>query len=315
MSTNSVETEDSINLGNELGIWFVATRITAVLLLMLTGILGNCLVLTIYGREKKQDEAVYVIALAVIDLFACVFLLPQVPVSELSVKLDWSLKVIMDKVYRTLSASCYYSYLFVQVAMALDQFIAVFRPFKYTRMRKKLNWWLFSVGALIIVIQISALVQPSNTIYRISLAFFVIILSMCFATLIGAYTAIALKLYAQRRVIRPQTQRADDIALRTISQAATDAATAAQDLARAAEPAPPGKKRAMHIQALKIYTSILLVFVVTNLASAAIALLGMKWLTYVGYISRTAAHPVIYYCFVEKFRNSVKEYWHRLTGC
>ena len=313
MSADSVKTED-ISLGNEpIGIWFVATRVTVVLLLMLAGILGNCLVLTIYGRDKKQVEAVYIIALALLDLFSCVFLLPQVPISELSVNSDWSLKVVMDKVYRTLSASCYYAYLFVQVAMALDQFIAVFRPFKYTRMRKKLNWWLFSVGALIIVIQISALIQPSNTIYRISLAFFVIILSMCFATLIGAYTATALKLYVQRRAIRPQTQRTDDIVLRAVTQA-TDAATTAQELARA-EPAPPGKKRAMHIQALKIYTAILLVFVVTNLASAAIALLGMKWLTYVGYVSRTAAHPVIYYCFVEKFRSSVKEYWHRLTGC
>ena len=67
----------------------------------------------------------------------------------------------------------------------------------------------------------------------------------------------------------------------------------------------------MHIQALKIYTSIFLVFVVANAAATVVVLLDVTWLSYVYCINHTA-NPVIYYCFVEKFRNRVKEYCGRL---
>ena len=287
---------DDIYLGSERGIWFIATRVTVVLLLMLTGLLGNGLVLIIYRRDKKQSGAVYIIALAVIDLMCCIILLPQVPISELSDDLDWRLKIYVDKGYYALSALSYYCYLFTQVAMALDQVVAVFRPFKHTRMRKKLNWWLMSVGSVIIVVQLAALIQPNERIWQASLAAFVVIMLVCFTTLIGAYTATALKLSAQGRAFRPQI--------------------AAQDQPRVQQQPPPqapmlGQKRAMHIQALKIYTSILLLFVLTNLASIGIGLLELRYMTYVYYLNHTA-NPLIYYCFVAKFRTSVKEYWRQL---
>ena len=138
--------------------------------------------------------------------------------------------------------------------------------------------------------------------------------------LLGAYAATALKLYAPRRAIRPQAQRTNDVALKTISRA-SDAATKAQERARAEQqpppPAPPppapGKKRAMHVQALKIYTAIFLVFALTNAMAVALNMLEITYFVYV-YHMKHLANPVIYYCFVNKFRNSVKEYWRRLTG-
>ena len=69
----------------------------------------------------------------------------------------------------------------------------------------------------------------------------------------------------------------------------------------------------MHIQALKIYTAIFLVFVLTNATAVALGVLKIRYFVYV-YNMKHLANPVIYYCFVEKFRNSVKEYWRRLTG-
>ena len=138
MSDNSVKTED-IYLGNARGTWFVATRVTVVVLLMLAGIFGNGLVLLIYRRNRKQSGAVYIIALAVIDLFSCVCLLPQNPMLELSESLSWSLKIYIEKGFITIATSQYFSYLFVQLAMALDQAIAVFRPFKHKHIRKKIK--------------------------------------------------------------------------------------------------------------------------------------------------------------------------------
>ena len=302
MSAN-VKIED-IYLGKERGIWFVATRVTIVVVLTLVGSLSNGLVLIIYRRDKKQSGAIYITALAVIDLFTCIVILPQLPFKELIENFDWHVQIYLDKVYFAVACSGYYAYLFLQVAMALDQVIAVFRPFKHTRMRKKLNGWLTVVCSLIIVMQTAAIVQPSYKVYQLSLAFFVVLMIVCFATLIVSYIATALKLYVQGRAIRPKTER-------------TVSTTTAQERRTEAEQQPPppalGKRRAMHIQALKIYTSILFAFFVANLAAAAVALFDMKWMMYVCYVNYTA-NPLIYYCFVEKFRNSVKEYWRRLIA-
>ena len=69
----------------------------------------------------------------------------------------------------------------------------------------------------------------------------------------------------------------------------------------------------MHIQALRIYVSIFLAFVVAYLLLMVSAAVISPWLTYGYYINHTI-NPVIYYCFVEKFRSSVKEYLRRLSG-
>ena len=311
MSSNSVQVED-IYLGSERGIWFVATRVTVVVLLLLTGLLGNGLVLIIYRRNKKQSGAVYIIALAVIDLLSCILLLPQVPITELSDDLEYGgLKIYLEKGFIGMASWSHYSYLFVQVAMALDQVIAVFCPFNYTRMRKKLNRCSISVGTVILILKTIALVQTNDTVWQINLALSVAVLLLCFVILIVSYIATALKLYAQGRALRQQTHRTNTVQLRSISRATGTAANTAQERARAEQ--QPGKKRAMHVQALKIYTSILLLFFVANLASITIGLFDMKWMTYVYYVNHTA-NPLIYYCFVEKFRQGVKEYWRRLTG-
>ena len=67
----------------------------------------------------------------------------------------------------------------------------------------------------------------------------------------------------------------------------------------------------MHVQALKIYTAIFLVFVLGNSMIIALGVLQIRYIVYV-YNMKHLANPVIYYCFVKKFRQSVNEYWRRL---
>ena len=129
--------------------------------------------------------------------------------------------------------------------------------------------------------------------------------------LLGAYAATALKLYAQGRAmqqkktkIAPNQRQHDTSATRATSQAVS----AAPQLQTA-----PKQQRAMHIQALKIYTSVFLLFFVSYFSLVIWRAFDMKWMIYFYYINHTL-NPVIYYCFVEKFRTSVKEYWARLTA-
>ena len=192
--------------------------------------------------------------------------------------------------------------------------MAVFRPFKHAQLRHKLNKWMLAISILILTIQTIFTVFNDEIVWQVSLALDGAVVLVCLAILAGAYAATALKLYDQGRAIRPQTQRTDDAALETIGRA-IDAAKTPQELARAEQqPAPAmSRKRAMHVRALKIYTAIFLVFVLTNSMAVALNLLKITYFVYVYHI-KFLANPVIYYCFVEKFRNSVKEYWRRLSG-
>ena len=63
---------------------------------------------------------------------------------------------------------------------------------------------------------------------------------------------------------------------------------------------------------MKIYTSLFVVFLVSFWPLVAAARMHNKLIGYL-YCMNHTLNPVIYYCFVEKFRQSVKEYWRRLT--
>ena len=301
--------EEAFGSGSSL-IWFVISRTATVLFLMLTGLVGNGMVIKIYRQDKKLSGAVYIIALAMIDLFWLVLLLPHLPLLELSDDLNSAaLNLYLENGYGASAKLSYYTYLCVQVTMALDQFIAVFRPFKHKQIRKRLNGCMLAVAALIALVQCIRLVIPDVEELH---AFSGTIVLVCMTVLTGVYSATALKLYTQGRAIRPRGSNV--VAPKTISQRTTTVQAAEAERASTTwtKQPPPGKKRAMHIQALKIYTSIFLVFVGANAAATVVALRDVKWLSYI-YCINHMANPVIYYCFVEKFRKRVKEYCGRLT--
>ena len=299
---------DEEAFGSRVLIWFVISRTVMVLILMLTGVIGNGMVIKIYRQGKKLSGAVYIIALAVIDLFWLLLLLPHLPLLELSDDLNSAaLNLYLENGYGASAKLSYYTYLCVQVTMALDQFIAVFRPFKHKQIRKRLNGCMLAVAALIALVQCIRLVIPDVEELH---AFSGTIVLVCMTVLTGVYSATALKLYAQGRATRPRGTNV--VTPKTISQRTTQATEAERASTAWTKQPPPGKKRAMHIQALKIYTSIFLVFVGANAAATVVALRDVKWLSYV-YCINHMANPVIYYCFVEKFRKRVKEYCGRLT--
>ena len=63
----------------------------------------------------------------------------------------------------------------------------------------------------------------------------------------------------------------------------------------------------MHVQALKIYTAILLQFMLsTLLCTVGWVIFHERWMVYFFWINHVG-NPVIYYCFVQKFREGVKE--------
>ena len=194
--------------------------------------------------------------------------------------------------------------------MALDQFVAVFYPFKHATLRGTLNKVMLvlflavasTVSVMPFVVPTVRLKQGSDRHIYVFLIASVFLMGLL--VLLSAYPAVALKLYTQRRSVGPQASRSNT-AMRQPSATEATNQTAAQTKTAAS-------KRAMHIQALKIYASIFLAFLIANSILIVAAVLVSPWAAYGYYINHTV-NPVIYYCFVEKFRKSVKKYWRRLT--
>ena len=209
--------------------------------------------------------------------------------------------------------------LFVQMTMAMDQFLAVFYPFKHTKLRGILNKSMLAAFTAVSIVTLfvpfvlttTGLSQEENK--PAYLAAFVIVFLVGILLLPTVYTAVALKLYYNGRSFQAKPNRVNAQPTGTgASRTAGAAASTGTSQAGKQTQATEKKKRAMHIQALKVYASIFAAFIVAYSFSVAEAVTQSQWLGYGYYINHTI-NPVIYYCFVEKFRNSVKEYCSQMT--
>ena len=71
MGNITENTESDFTAG--ISTWFIVSRIIIIAFFVILGIIGNGFVLWFYGyKNKKPSSQVYILALAVIDLLACV---------------------------------------------------------------------------------------------------------------------------------------------------------------------------------------------------------------------------------------------------
>ena len=278
---------------------FIASRAVIVSFFVVLGVVGNGFVLKFYGKNKKLTGQVYILALAVIDLVACVVILPQMPLLGLQVKKELSAVIHFTLAVQNILQGL--SFFGVQVTMALDQFIAVFWPFKQARLRQSLKRSAIAVGGVLLVLCISLVsafqvLNASDDKY--ALVFFVLgVVSL--AVLFVTYTTTAYKLYRQNAIIRPQPQ----IQLQKIENHAPDNTNQPQPTS-----SDSASTTSMHVRAMKIYTAILLQFLLASIVSQlVITVFGQLWMVYFFYINHIG-NPVIYYCFVPKFREGVKKH-------
>ena len=242
---------------NSLWIWFVASRTVIVLLLMLADLAGNAAVLVVYRRDKKLAGAVYVKTLALVDVLSCALLLPQIPLLEMAA-VDRQKSVGVWTVVTVQLIIQQLTYICVQVAMALDQFVAVFYPFKHGQLRKIINRIMLAKGFVLCALvllgrHVLSHVVPSWRI--IDEIVFVCHVTASLAILLVSYISVSIRLRQKSSTtIKPQATAPIATVAKT-SQASTNQTARNRD----------SKQRAMHVQALKIYTAIFVLFVVTSL--------------------------------------------------
>ena len=180
--------------------------------------------------------------------------------------------------------------------MALDQLMAVFWPFTHVRLRRNLNRVMFAVvGVLLGVLAVYAVVlvvlEAPPDYFRIT---YMIMGLVCVGVLLVVYPTTAYKLYRRSLSVQPKPQprqRSGGLATQNKRK------TSNLDLV------PKGR---MHVQALKIYSAILLQFMLSTLfCVVGDVVFNQRWVVYVFFFNHIG-NPVIYYCFVPKFRESVK---------
>ena len=273
---------------------FVVTRTMIIVLIQSLAIAGNGFVLWFYGKNKKLTGKVYIQALAVIDLVACLVILPQAILFELERGKIWPVFSYALMIQGTLQMVSTFG---VQVTMALDQFIAVIWPFKHARLKKYLNRAMLSLAAIlflllpILVSIFIALSMSKNGIVSVYAA----LAMVCLCALFIIYPATAYKLYRQSATVKPQPQ------LQLHSSAKLK-----QETSKQPQTTSPDARR-MHVQALKIYIAILLQFILSSILSTMGCIIFERyWMLYFFYFNHVG-NPVIYYCFVAKFREGVKK--------
>ena len=125
----------------------------------------------------------------------------------------------------------------------------------------------------------------------------------CLLTLLILYPATAFKLYRQSRNVKPLPTR-----LSRLRSQATGGQVDAKPTSTEV------KTNSMHVQALKIYTAISLQFLLLNLlVLGAVLIWRQLWMPYFFFINHIG-NPVIYYCFVRKFREGLHQALRSCAG-
>ena len=271
-----------------------------VTLILVTGVIGSGVVLKIYSKEKKQASQIYIMALALIDLLGCLFVLPQIPFWQ-SGKIPVESPIFGLYMYVVIVQK--QSYLFVQIAMVFDRIFAVFKPHSFNQLRRKTNKILLMIFVAVqITIQLAMI-----THYALGIAAAIAIVgaihSIAFGlglgVLVTAYPAIALKLWKQSRRIKPTS----------VNQQNQPSAATGNPNKSISE---SQQRTRHHIKILKLYVAILVIFLIGFLTALMLSIGNREvikrfhWLSYVYYLN-SVGNPFIYYVFNDKFRSDVKQ--------
>ena len=130
----------------------VAEHVVAVITISLACFIGNGVVIHVY-RSKRGNSfgKLYIILLAIIDIFACCTLLPVYPLLRLE-----AVRRHVNYVF-TFTGLISVVYAWILLTMTLERVLAIFRPFAIVANRKKLH----KMALVLFICHISSVVLAS----------------------------------------------------------------------------------------------------------------------------------------------------------
>ena len=314
----------------------LVVRVLFVVFTMIVGIAGNALILVICMETKTLSGRQFLITLAVIDLFGVTVVISQT--------IPWEQGLMSTSPIFAQAALMQMSYMFVTVAMALDRVLAVFKPYRYKAYRRQmLKIMAVLFGVVICYLEAGttyvALVEPDREpVFHMT---YVACYGIGLMVIVIAYPSIAVKLYRQDHKVRAASSGA--FALRTVSQASyarvpippTQASAsnarakipptqASASNARAAMPptlaaanenaGSADTSKGKHINALKLYLAILVLFLISFIPTGLVVVLNSKVFAYFTHLNNVG-NVFIYYYLIKTFRKRTNQLLSRMRHC
>ena len=168
-------------------------------LVLVTGFLGNLAVICCWLRHSNAYKwRAYVIALASVDMLACVVVCPMMPLVS-----PYERRVIHNDAFRFIMLACFLftilGYLSLLTATAVDRALAVFKPLVYNQFKRKQTTVCVALLCFCACVDGLCFLLDGNCRRNIALALFFI----AFVTITAMYSAMAVKLWKQYNSIQP----------------------------------------------------------------------------------------------------------------
>ena len=259
----------------------LVARMIFVIGLTVVGITGNVVILVIYTPNRNQPGRLFIIILAIIDLYGVPGVLATtIPWEQgkLNPMLVWSMVTLMQM-----------SYMFVTVAMALDRVLAVFTPYKYKVYRRqmvKIVALVFGVTVICLVLSFNVLLVAYPEFVLLNAYLHMLCYGIGLLIIMLAYPAIAVRLYWQRKKVRAAHPAPQHLVLQVAHNSNTLSATGKQ------------------MKTLRLYLVILALFLLSFIGTGFV-IGGIKVFAYVSQINNVA-NFFIYYWMMDSFRKKVK---------
>ena len=288
-----VEQQDTENIPFTIYSWEIAV----IVFLLVFGTMENSVVVYIFTRNKiSYSGNAYVIALAVLDIVACLFLAPFFPMSS---SITASQNTLLADIVSSLRFAVMMSYLCILTAMSLERVVAVVKPVTY---RKTKHWHKYIVTGIIAV---SSLVPISfrlavryvtqNATTMIIRLYIMSIIGASLPSIIVSYTVIIVKLNRQ------QSKLGTANTVQSVTQ------TEKQNAVRQ-------KTRARHVTTAKVFIAVVILFVLSYLPIVITLLTAMhaRPARYV-YMINHIGNPLIYHTFNKSFRRDTNKFVRALV--
>ena len=269
----------------------LVVRVIFVISLTIVGITGNVVVLGTYIPNKNLPGRLFIIILAIIDLYG----VPGV----LATTIPWEQGKLSEIFVWPLVTFMQISYMFVTVAMALDRVLAVFTPFKYKTYRRQMVKMVSLVyGVTMICLGVNfvmfLIIYPE---FEVLIGLFHM---LCYGVglliIMLAYPAIAVRLYRQSRKIRASANPGHALNTPPLAHSSNT-------------PGTTGKQ----IKTLQLYLAILALFLLSFVGTGLVIAADIKAFAYISQLNNVG-NFFIYFWLIESFRNKVKQLIGTITG-
>ena len=180
-------------------------HISVITTIITLSLLGNSFIIYFYSRRAKPFKPgyIFILTIAIVDIFASVCISPQFAFLKIFIMLRRAGDRRLRDMFFVMFIFVELFYITLLDCMAIDRFLAVFRPFTYKMSNKRILNMIIGAATLSIVIAVILTLLDSDKHKAVLLKTISgCIIIVLFIILVTAYPAIIIKLAKHRKRVR-----------------------------------------------------------------------------------------------------------------